>query len=203
MKIICIGLNYKSHIQELKCETPEQPLFFLKPETSMILRNRPFFLPDFSNDIHYEVELLVKINKVGKFIQKRFAHTYYDEIGLGIDFTARDIQQEAMAKGLPWELSKAFDGSAIIGNFLPKSQFPNLQNINFHLQKNEQIVQKGNSADMLFEIDDIIAYVSQFITLKIGDIIFTGTPVGVVRIEINDRLQGFIEEQKMFDFRVK
>ena len=123
MKIICIGLNYKSHIQELKCETPEQPLFFLKPETSMILRNRPFFLPDFSNDIHYEVELLVKINKVGKFIQKRFAHTYYDEIGLGIDFTARDIQQEAMAKGLPWELSKAFDGSAIIGNFLPKSQF--------------------------------------------------------------------------------
>lgn len=203
MKIICIGLNYKSHIQELKCETPDQPLFFLKPETSMILRNRPFFLPDFSNDIHYEVELLVKINKVGKFIQKRFAHTYYDEIGLGIDFTARDIQQEAMAKGLPWELSKAFDGSAIIGNFLPKSQFPNLQNINFHLQKNEQIVQKGNSADMLFEIDDIIAYVSQFITLKIGDIIFTGTPVGVGRIEINDRLQGFIEEQKMFDFRVK
>lgn len=203
MKIICIGLNYKSHIQELKCETPEQPLFFLKPETSMILRNRPFFLPDFSNDIHYEVELLVKINKVGKFIQKRFAHTYYDEIGLGIDFTARDIQQEAMAKGLPWELSKAFDGSAIIGNFLPKSQFPNLQNINFHLQKNEQIVQKGNSADMLFEIDDIIAYVSQFITLKIGDIIFTGTPVGVGRVEINDRLQGFIEEQKMFDFRVK
>lgn len=203
MKIICIGLNYKSHIQELKCETPEQPLFFLKPETSMILRNRPFFLPDFSNDIHYEVELLVKINKVGKFIQKRFAHTYYDEIGLGIDFTARDIQQEAMAKGLPWELSKAFDGSAIIGNFLPKSQFSNLQNINFHLQKNEQIVQKGNSADMLFEIDDIIAYVSQFITLKIGDIIFTGTPVGVGRIEINDRLQGFIEEQKMFDFRVK
>lgn len=203
MKIICIGLNYKSHIQELKCETPEKPLFFLKPETSMILRNRPFFLPDFSNDIHYEVELLIKINKVGKFIQKRFAHTYYDEIGLGIDFTARDIQQEAMAKGLPWELSKAFDGSAIIGNFLPKSQFADLQNINFHLQKNEQIVQKGNSADMLFEIDDIIAYVSQFITLKIGDIIFTGTPVGVGRIEINDRLQGFIEEQKMFDFRVK
>lgn len=203
MKIICIGLNYKSHIQELKCETPEKPLFFLKPETSMILRNRPFFLPDFSNDIHYEVELLVKINKVGKFIQKRFAHTYYDEIGLGIDFTARDIQQEAMAKGLPWELSKAFDGSAIIGNFLPKSQFADLQNINFHLQKNEQIVQKGNSADMLFEIDDIIAYVSQFITLKIGDIIFTGTPVGVGRVDINDRLQGFIEEQKMFDFRVK
>lgn len=203
MKIICIGLNYKSHIQELKCETPEKPLFFLKPETSMILRNRPFFLPDFSNDIHYEVELLVKINKVGKFIQKRFAHTYYDEIGLGIDFTARDIQQEAMAKGLPWELSKAFDGSAIIGNFLPKSQFADLQNINFHLQKNEKIVQKGNSADMLFEIDDIIAYVSQFITLKIGDIIFTGTPVGVGRVDINDRLQGFIEEQKMFDFRVK
>ena len=203
MKIICIGLNYKSHIQELKCETPEKPLFFLKPETSMILRNRPFFLPDFSNDIHYELELLIKINKVGKFIQKRFAHTYYDEIGLGIDFTARDIQQEAMAKGLPWELSKAFDGSAIIGNFLPKSQFADLQNINFHLQKNEQIVQKGNSADMLFDIDDIIAYVSQFITLKIGDIIFTGTPVGVGRVDINDRLQGFIEEQKMFDFRVK
>lgn len=203
MKIICIGLNYKSHIQELKCETPANPLFFLKPETSMILRNRPFFLPDFSNEIHYEVELLVKINKVGKCIQKRFAHTYYDEIGLGIDFTARDIQQEAMAKGLPWELSKSFDGSAVIGNFLPKTQFANLQDINFSLKKNEEVVQKGNSADMLFDIDDIIAYVSQFITLKIGDIIFTGTPVGVGRVDINDRLQGYIEEEKLFDFKVK
>ena len=203
MKIICIGLNYHSHIQELKSQIPEVPVFFMKPETAMIVKNRPFFLPDFSNDIHYEVELLVRINKLGKSIQKKFAHTYYDEIGLGIDFTARDLQQKVRSEGLPWEITKSFDGSAIIGTFLPKSQFTELNNIPFHLQLNDRIVQQGNSSDMIFDIDSIIEYVSQFVTLKIGDIIFTGTPVGVGPVAINDRLQGFIGDQKLFDFRIK
>ncbi|HNX22167.1 MAG TPA: fumarylacetoacetate hydrolase family protein [Bacteroidales bacterium] len=203
MKIICIGLNYHSHIQELKSQIPEVPVFFMKPETAMIVKNRPFFLPDFSNDIHYEVELLVRINKLGKSIQKKFAHTYYDEIGLGIDFTARDLQQKVRSEGLPWEITKSFDGSAIIGTFLPKSQFTDLNNISFHLQLNDRIVQQGNSSDMIFDIDSIIEYVSQFVTLKIGDIIYTGTPIGVGPVAINDRLQGFIGDQKLFDFRVK
>lgn len=203
MKIICIGLNYHSHIIELKSQIPEVPVFFMKPETAMIVRNRPFFLPDFSKDIHYEVELLVRINKLGKSIQKKFAHTYYDEIGLGIDFTARDLQQKVRSEGLPWEITKSFDGSAIIGTFLPKSQFADLNNIPFHLKLNDRIVQQGNSNDMIFDIDTIIEYVSQFVTLKIGDIIFTGTPVGVGPVAINDRLQGYIGDQKLFDFRVK
>lgn len=203
MKIICIGLNYHSHIQELKSQIPDVPVFFMKPETAMIVKNRPFFLPDFSNDIHYEVELLVRINKLGKSIQKKFAHTYYDEIGLGIDFTARDLQQKVRSEGLPWEITKSFDGSAIIGTFLPKSQFVDLNNIPFHLKLNDRIVQQGNTSDMIFDIDTIIEYVSQFVTLKIGDIIFTGTPVGVGPVAINDRLQGYIGDQKLFDFRVK
>ena len=203
MKIICIGLNYHSHIQELKSQIPEVPVFFMKPETAMIVKNRPFFLPDFSNDIHYEVELLVRINKLGKSIQKKFAHTYYDEIGLGIDFTARDLQQKVRSEGLPWEITKSFDGSAVIGTFLPKTQFTDLKNISFHLQLNDRIVQQGNSSDMIFDIDSIIEYVSQFVTLKIGDIIYTGTPIGVGPVAINDRLQGFIGDQKLFDFRVK
>ncbi len=203
MKIICIGLNYHSHIQELKAQIPDVPVFFMKPETAMIVKNRPFFIPDFSNDIHYEVELLVRINKLGKSIQKKFAHTYYDEVGLGIDFTARDLQKKVRSEGLPWEITKSFDGSAVIGEFLPKDTFPDLQNLNFHLKLNDRIVQQGNSNDMIFDIDEIIAYISQFITLKIGDIIFTGTPVGVGPVAINDRLQGFIEDQKLFDFRVK
>lgn len=203
MKIICIGLNYHSHIQELKSQIPDVPVFFMKPETAMIVKNRPFFLPDFSNDIHYEVELLVRINKLGKSIQKKFAHTYYDEIGLGIDFTARDLQQKVRSEGLPWEITKSFDGSAIIGTFLPKSQFADLNNIPFHLKLNDRIVQQGNTSDMIFDIDTIIEYVSQFVTLKIGDIIFTGTPVGVGPVAINDRLQGYIGDQKLFDFRVK
>ena len=203
MKIICIGLNYHSHIQELKSQIPDVPVFFMKPETAMIVKNRPFFLPDFSNDIHYEVELLVRINKLGKSIQKKFAHTYYDEIGLGIDFTARDLQQKVRSEGLPWEITKSFDGSAVIGTFLPKTQFTDLKNISFHLQLNDRIVQQGNSSDMIFDIDSIIEYVSQFVTLKIGDIIYTGTPIGVGPVAINDRLQGFIGDQKLFDFRVK
>ena len=203
MKIICIGLNYHSHIQELKSQIPEVPVFFMRPETAMIVKNRPLLLPDFSNDIHYEVELLVRINKLGKSIQKKFAHTYYDEIGLGIDFTARDLQQKVRSEGLPWEITKSFDGSAVIGTFLPKTQFTDLKNISFHLQLNDRIVQQGNSSDMIFDIDSIIEYVSQFDTLKIGDIIFTGTPVGVGPVAINDRLQGFIGDQKLFDFRIK
>ena len=203
MKIICIGFNYKSHIKELNKKVPENPVFFLKPETALTVRNRPFFHPDFSNNIHYEAELVVRINKLGKHIQRKFAHTYYSEIGLGIDFTARDIQLDVFKNALPWEISKAFDGSAVINKFLPKIHFNNLDNINFSLFKNKQLSQKGNSSDMLFSIDEIIEYVSQFITLKIGDLIFTGTPAGIGKVEIGDELEGFIEEELMFRCRIK
>jgi 2-keto-4-pentenoate hydratase/2-oxohepta-3-ene-1,7-dioic acid hydratase in catechol pathway len=203
MKIICIGFNYKSHIEELKKATPVTPVFFLKPETALILRNRPFFHPDFSDNIHYEVELVFRINKLGKHIQKKFAHTYYNEIGLGIDFTARDIQKEVFEKALPWEISKAFDGSAVVSRFIPKSNFNTLQNINFSLFKNKQLVQQGNTLDMLFSIDEIIEHISKFITLKIGDLIFTGTPCGIGKVEIGDELEGYIEGEPMFKCRIK
>jgi len=203
MKIICIGLNYKSHIEELHKAVPEKPVFFLKPETALTTRNRPFFYPDFSQNIHYEVELVVRINKLGKHIQKKYAHTYYDEIGLGIDFTARDIQGEVFKNALPWEISKAFDGSAVVSRFLPKNHFENLSNLNFLLLKNKQLVQQGNTADMLFTIDEIIEHVSQFITLKIGDLIFTGTPCGIGSVEIGDELEGYIDEEQMFRCRIK
>jgi 2-keto-4-pentenoate hydratase/2-oxohepta-3-ene-1,7-dioic acid hydratase in catechol pathway len=203
MKIICIGFNYKSHIQEFNKAIPEKPVFFLKPESALITRNRPFFHPDFSNNIHYEVELVVKINKLGKYIQKKFAHTYYDEIGLGIDFTARDIQAMVFKNAMPWEISKAFDGSAVINRFLPKSSFESLANLKFSLLKNKQVVQQGDTSDMLFSIDEIIEYVSQFFTLKIGDLIFTGTPCGIGKVEINDVLEGYIEEEQMFKCRIK
>jgi 2-keto-4-pentenoate hydratase/2-oxohepta-3-ene-1,7-dioic acid hydratase in catechol pathway len=203
MKIICIGFNYKSHIEELKKTIPTVPVFFLKPETALTTRNRPFFYPEFSNNIHYETEIVVRINKLGKHIQKKFAHTYYDEIGLGLDLTARDIQAEVFKNALPWEISKAFDGSAVVNHFLPKTHFKNLGNINFSLLKNKQLVQQGNTSDMLFSIDEIIEYVSQFITLKIGDLIFTGTPCGIGKIEIGDELEGYIDEEQMFRCRVK
>jgi len=203
MKIICIGLNYKSHIEELNKTIPATPVFFLKPETALTLKNRPFFYPDFSNNIHYEVELVVRINKLGKYIQKKFAHTYYNEIGLGIDFTARDIQTEVFKNALPWEISKAFDGSAVVNRFLPKNDLENLKNINFSLFKNKQLVQQGNTADMLFSIDEIIEYVSQFITLKIGDLIFTGTPCGIGKVAIGDELEGYIENNLMLKCRIK
>jgi len=204
MKIICIGRNYAKHIEELKNERPTDPVIFLKPDTAVLLKKQPFFIPDFSDDVHYEVELLVKINKVGKYIQSKFAHKYYDEIGLGVDFTARDLQSQLKEKGLPWEKSKAFDGSAVVGEkWFSKEKFENIQNINFSLQKNGEDVQKGNTAHMLWQIDEIIEYVSQFFTLKIGDIIFTGTPEGVGRVKTNDVLNGYIEKESVFQIKVK
>lgn len=203
MKIICIGRNYPGHIVELERPLPESPLFFLKPDSAIVRRNRPFFIPAFSDEIHYETELLVKISKLGKCIQEKFAHTYYDEIGLGIDFTARDLQQQVIQNGEPWEIAKAFDYSAIVSPFVSKDKFPDIHNINFSLLKNDEVVQQGNSGQMIFTIDKIISYVSQFMTLKIGDIIFTGTPAGTGPVAINDRLQGFIEEEKFLDFRIK
>jgi 2-keto-4-pentenoate hydratase/2-oxohepta-3-ene-1,7-dioic acid hydratase in catechol pathway len=203
MKIICIGLNYHSHLVEIGKEKPQVPVFFFKPDTSLLLKNRPFFLPDFSQDMQYELELVVRINKVGKCIQKRFAHTYYNEVGLGIDFTASDLQQEYSKKGLPWEICKGFDNSAAVSDFLPLHTFNNIGNLNFHLLLNGNQVQAGNTSDMIFKIDEIIEYVSQYVTLKIGDLLFTGTPVGVGKVAINDHLQGFLEREKMLDFRIK
>ena len=203
MKFICIGRNYAAHIAELQHAVPENPVFFLKQENAITRCNRPFFLPDFSNQVDYETEIIVKINRLGKCIQEKFAHLYYEEIGLGVDFTARDIQRSCIEKGDPWEIAKAFDGSAVVGKFVPKDRFADVQNLNFHLLLNGEKVQQGNSRDMLFTIDHIISYVSKFMTLKTGDIIFTGTPVGVGPVHINDRLQGFLEDEKMFDFLVK
>jgi len=203
MKIICIGKNYLKHIQELDRQRPSEPVFFMKPDSSIIIRNRPFFLPDFSEEIHHEVELIFRICKVGKCIQPKFAHTYYDAIGLGIDFTARDLQRKCVAEGNPWEIAKAFDGSAVISKFVEKEHFGDLNKMDFRLLLNDHCVQHGNSKDMLFSIDEIICHVSKFMTLKIGDIIFTGTPEGVGKVAINDRLQGFIGEEKFLDFKIK
>jgi len=203
MKIICIGRNYVKHIEELQNERPQEPVVFMKPDSAVLLKQHPFVIPDFSDDIHHEVELLVKISKVGKYIDPKFAHQYYDEIGLGIDFTARDLQQQLKDKGLPWEKAKAFDGSAVIGEFRSKKLFSSLENINFELKKNGETVQKGNSSLMLWPIDELIAHVSQFFTLKIGDVIFTGTPEGVAKVNPNDVLEGFLEDQKVFRINVK
>lgn len=203
MKIICIGRNYANHIAELKNERPEEPVIFMKPDSAVLLKQHPFVIPEFSDDIHHEVEILVRINKVGKYIDAKFAHKYYDEIGLGIDFTARDLQTKLKEKGLPWEKAKAFDGSAVVGGFLSKKDFSSLENINFELRNNGVAVQKGNTSHMLWNIDEIISYVSQFFTLKIGDIIFTGTPEGVSKVKPNDILEGFIEEKKLFRIQVK
>ena len=203
MKLICIGRNYTEHIKELENEKPTDPVVFLKPDTAILLKNQPFFIPDFSNDVHYEVEILVKINRLGKHIDKKFAHKYYDEIGLGIDFTARDLQKQLKEKGLPWEKAKAFDGAAVIGNWLPKSEFKDLNNINFSLKKNDDLVQQGNTGKMLWKIDELIEYISKYFTLKIGDIIFTGTPAGVGKVVANDKLKGFIENDQIFSITVK
>ncbi|MBO6880691.1 MULTISPECIES: fumarylacetoacetate hydrolase family protein [Winogradskyella] len=203
MKLICIGRNYTDHIKELENEKPTDPVVFLKPDTSILLKKQPFFIPEFSDDVHHEVEVLVKIKKVGKYIDKKFAHKYYDEIGLGIDFTARDLQAQLKAKGLPWEKAKAFDGAAVIGKWLPKTQFQNIDNINFSLKKNDEVVQSGNTELMLWKIDELIEYVSKYFTLKIGDIIFTGTPAGVGKVFANDKLIGYIEDKEMFSIKIK
>ena len=203
MKIICIGRNYADHISELNNERPDEPVIFMKPDTAILPKKTPFVIPEFSNDVHHEVEVLVKICKVGKYISPKFAHKYYDEIGLGIDFTARDLQSMLKEKGLPWEKSKAFDHSAIIGDFLPKKNYSPLENISFELRKNSEIVQKGSTSMMLWNIDEIISHVSQFFTLKKGDIIFTGTPEGVASVKENDVLEGFLEGKQMFKIQVK
>ncbi|GAA4244831.1 fumarylacetoacetate hydrolase family protein [Winogradskyella psychrotolerans] len=203
MKLICIGRNYTDHIKELENEKPTDPVVFLKPDTAILLKKQPFFIPDFSDDVHYEVEVLVKINKVGKYIDKKFAHKYYDQIGLGIDFTARDLQAQLKAKGLPWEKAKAFDGAAVIGKWLPKTKFENIDNINFSLKQNDDTVQTGNTALMLWKIDELIEYVSKYFTLKIGDIIFTGTPAGVGKVFAEDQLKGYLENEEMFSIKIK
>ena len=203
MKIICIGRNYASHIEELKNERPDEPVIFLKPDTAVVQKQFPFVIPEFSNDVHYEVEVLVKISKVGKYIDAKFAHKYYDEIGLGIDFTARDLQAKLKEKGLPWEKAKAFDGSAVIGDFIKKSELGPLDNINFELTKNDEVVQKGNTQNMLWKIDELVAYVSQYFTLRTGDVIFTGTPEGVGKVNLDDVLEGSIEGKKLFRIQVK
>ncbi|MFV8366108.1 fumarylacetoacetate hydrolase family protein [Flavobacterium sp. XS1P27] len=203
MKIICIGRNYANHIEELQNERPTEPVVFMKPDSAVLLKQHPFVIPEFSEDIHHEIEIIVKINKVGKYIEPKFAQKYYDEISVGIDFTARDLQAKLKAKGLPWEKAKAFDGSAVIGEFLPKNQFSSLENITFELTNNNKTVQKGNSSHMLWKIDELISYVSQFFTLKIGDIIFTGTPEGVAAVKPDDVLEGFLEGQQLFRIQVK
>lgn len=203
MKIICIGRNYAAHIEELKNEKPGKPVVFLKPDTALLKAGAPFFYPDFSDNIHHEVELVLKISKEGKYIQPQFAHRYFEEIGLGIDFTARDLQDQCKAKGLPWEIAKAFNGSAPIGDFKPVSAFADLKDIDFHLEINGELRQKGNTSLMLFDFATIISYVSQFFTLKKGDLIYTGTPAGVGPVKVGDRLTGFIGTEKMLDFEVK
>jgi acylpyruvate hydrolase len=203
MKIICIGRNYVKHAQELNHDVPTEPVFFMKPDSALLLDNKPFFLPDFSKDLHHEIELVIKISRLGKNIEAKFAHRYYDEIGLGIDFTARDIQRHLIEKGLPWEKAKAFDSSAVLGKFLTKEELGDMGQILFSLRKNGEVVQSGDSQLMIFPFDTIIEHVSKFVTLKIGDLIYTGTPAGVGPVAIGDRLEGFIGEKKMFDIQVK
>lgn len=200
MKIICIGRNYSEHAKELGNEIPERPVIFMKPDTA-ILKGNDFYIPEFSNDVHYELEVVIKISKGGKYIQKENAHKHYDELTLGIDFTARDLQSDLKSKGLPWELAKGFDGSAVVGNFVNKANY-NLENLQFSLFKNEEKVQDGNTRDMMFSVDDLIAFVSQYFTLRVGDLIFTGTPKGVGKVEDSDILQAFIGDDQFLDLRV-
>ena len=203
MKIICIGRNYASHIEELQNERPTEPVVFMKPDSAVLLKQHPFVIPEFSQEIHHEIELIVKISKVGKHIDTKFAYKYYDEISVGIDFTARDVQDQLKGKGLPWEKAKSFDGSAVIGEFLPKKQFNSLENITFELTNNNKTVQKGNASLMLWKIDELISFVSEYFTLKIGDIVFTGTPEGVAVVKPEDVLEGFLEGNKLFSIKIK
>jgi len=203
MKLICIGRNYTAHIEELENERPKDPVVFIKADSAVLPKEHDFYLPPFSNNVHHEVELLVKITKIGKHIAKEFAHKYYDEVSLGIDFTARDIQDELKSKGLPWEKAKSFDGSAVIGKWVSKSNYKDLNQLSFSLKKNNEVVQSASSELMLWKIDELISYVSQFFTLKKGDIIFSGTPSGVGKVEAGDVLEGFIENESFFKVGVK
>lgn len=204
MKIICIGRNYVAHVNELNNEMPDEPVFFMKPDSALLRNNDPFYHPSWSNEIHHEIELVIKINRLGKNIEKQFAHRYFDEIGLGIDFTARDVQNKLKDKGLPWEKAKAFDQSAVIGSiFIDKSVFPVPEAISFGLHVNGKTVQRGTSELMIFSFEEIISHVSKYVTLKIGDLIYTGTPAGVGPVKIGDRLEGFLEDKKLLDFMIK
>lgn len=203
MKIIAIGRNYVAHAKELNNEVPTQPVIFLKPDTALLKDNKPFYLPDFSSDIHYELEVVLKICKEGKHIAEKFAAYYYEEVGLGIDFTARDIQAKHKEKGLPWELAKAFDNSAAVGSFLPKSDFTDVYDLNFNLKINEEEKQAGHTANLIFSFEHIIAFVSKYITLKKGDLIFTGTPAGVGAVKQGDHLQAWLQDKQLLDFYVK
>jgi len=203
MKIICLARNYVAHARELNNPLPEKPMFFMKHENSIVRGNKPFYYPDFSSDIHHELELVLKISRVGKNIEEKFAHRYYDEIGLGIDFTARDLQTEARENGAPWEISKAFDYSAPLSDFFPVSEYKDINNLSFRLEINGNIVQEGNAGLMIFPIDVQIAYISKFITLKTGDLLFTGTPAGIGPVKIGDRLEAYLEGKKMMDLYVK
>ncbi|MCF6358456.1 MAG: fumarylacetoacetate hydrolase family protein [Draconibacterium sp.] len=204
MKIICIGKNYVAHIREMNSEIPDEPVIFMKPDSALLRNNDPFYIPDWTNEVHHEIELVLKINRLGKNIEKKFAHRYFDEIGLGIDFTARDIQYKLKAKGLPWEKAKAFDKAAVLCNtFIHKTEFADLKNINFKLDINGSTVQNGNSKLMINDFEDIITHISKYITLKMGDLIYTGTPAGVGAVKIGDHLEGYLEEKKMLDFIIK
>ncbi len=203
MKIFAIGFNYIDHASELKSKVPEEPVFFMKPDSSIVKGNKPVFYPNFTNDLQYETEIVLKLNRVGKCINEKFAHRYYNEIGIGIDFTARDIQYVCREKGLPWEVAKAFDGSAPIGNFMKKIDISDIHNIKFRLDINDKTVQKGNTGDMIFSFDKIVSHVSKYITVKMGDLIFTGTPAGVGPVNIGDHLQAYIENNILLDFYIR
>ena len=203
MKLICIGKNYLKHIHELNSKKEDDPVIFLKPDTSVIQKKQPFFIPEFSNDIHYEVEIILKFNRVGKHIEPKFSKKYFDKISLGIDFTARDLQRKFKENGLPWDIAKGFDNSAMIGDWLSVDLFNDIDNINFRLEKNGEIVQKSNSSNMIWKIDQLISIASTFFTIKIGDIMFTGTPEGVGKVVENDLLEGYIDDKKVFSVRVK
>ena len=202
MKIICVGQNYLEHIKELSNVKSKEPIVFLKPDTALIPKDRPFFIPNFSNEIHYELEVVIKIKKPGRYIERKYSSQYYDEITLGIDFTARDLQKKLREKGHPWEKSKSFDGSTLVGNFLNKNDLPPTFNLNFHLLKNDSIVQSENTKNMIWPIDELIEHISKFFTLKIGDLIFTGTPSGVGGVSFEDNLKGFLEGKELFDINV-
>jgi 2-keto-4-pentenoate hydratase/2-oxohepta-3-ene-1,7-dioic acid hydratase in catechol pathway len=204
MKIICIGRNYVAHTEELNNEIPEEPVFFMKPDSALLRNNDPFYIPEWTNEVHHEIELVLRVCRLGKNIETRFAHRYYDEIGIGVDFTARDVQNELKKKGLPWEKAKAFDRAAVISTtFFPVAIFPTPETIRFKLNINGQTVQEGNSGLMIFGFDEIISHISKYMTLKIGDLIYTGTPAGVGPVKIGDRLEGYLEDKKLLDFVVK